>query len=748
MDARFSDPSIMATPVQPGQTPEPTPPIDLHRHIALFRRRLRLFVGIALAVFAASIVITLQIQPRYTATAVVMLDPRQEKVVDIEQVLSGAPMDAAAVDTQVEVLKSRALAEKVVAALHLEQDPEFNPPAREGLLSFLQPATTTDTPEAQARLHASVIDRVLAHLKVARAGLTYVINVSFEARSPAKSALIANTFADRYLLEQLDAKFEATRRASDWLNSRLGGLREQVEQAEAQVQDYRAAHGLMASSEAGATITQQEISNLNTTYANAKAEEAEAEAKLNTARQQISRGSSGDDLGDALSSPVISQLRQQRATLSGQVADLSGKYGPRHPEMLKAQRQLADIDAQIQSEIHRVTSNLEAQAQVARQRAASIGGSLNSTKGSLASSNAASVKLNELQRNADSVRTLYQSFLDRFKQTTAQQGIEQSDARVVSRAKIPNRPSFPNIPLNAAIGAVLGVAAAILAMMLVEALESGLYTSEDVEKLLGVPHLGSIPTAATTLDIKRGKESKISPTRYVVEKPLSSFAEAFRNLRTSILFARIGEPVRTVAITSSLPGEGKTTTCICLGRVMAMGGTSTVVVDCDLRRRTVNRLFAEEPTVGLLEVLGGTATLDEALIRDDASGAYFLPLAKSAYTPKDVFASASMDRLLEELRRRFEVTLLDTAPILPVADTRVLAPKADVVVFLSQWKRTPRKAIENALKQLDSVNAYVAGVGLTQVDMREQARSGYGDSGYYYRSYKQYYGGGYGDTRS
>ncbi len=747
MDARLSDVPLSSA-TQAAQSSGSGVTIDLHRHIALFRRRLRLFVGIALAVFVACIIITLQIKPRYTATAVVMLDPRQEKVVDIEQVLSGAPMDAAAIDTQVEVLKSRALAEKVVSALHLEQDPEYNPPHRASLLSFLQPAKDSNSPEVQAGQHAALVDRVLSQLKVARSGLTYVINVSFQSHSPTKAALIANTFADRYLLEQLDAKFEATRRASDWLNSRLAGLRDQVEQAEAQVQAYRSEHGLMASSEAGATITQQEISNLNTTFASAKAEQAEAEAKLSTAKQQLARGSSGDDLGDALSSPVIAQLRQQRATLSGQVADLSGKYGPRHPEMLKAQRQLADIDAQIQSEIHRVTSNLEAQAQVARQRAASIGGSLNNSKGSLASSNAASVKLNELQRNADSVRTLYQSFLDRFKQTTAQQGIEQSDARVVSRAKTPNAPSFPSIPINAAIGLVFGLAAAILTMMVVEALESGLYTSEDVEKLLGVPHLGSIPTASTTMDNRRGQKAKVSPTRYVVDNPLSSFSEAFRNLRTSILFARIGEPVRTVAITSSLPGEGKTTTCICLGRVMAMGGTSTVVVDCDLRRRTVNRLFAEEPAVGLLEVLGGTATLDEALIRDEATGAYFLPLAKSAYTPKDVFASAAMDRLLEELRRRFEVTLLDTAPVLPVADTRALAPKADVVIFLSQWKRTPRKAIENALKQLESVGAHVAGVGLTQVDMREQARSGYGDAGYYYRSYKQYYGGAYGDVKS
>jgi exopolysaccharide transport family protein len=715
--------------------------IDLHRYIAAFRRRQRLFLGIVAAVFALTMVVTFQIKPRYTATATVMLDSRQEKVVDMQQVLSGIPVDSAAVDTQVEVLKSRTLAQKVVDVLHLDQDEEFNKQSFDWTFGLIKKKDAL-SPEIEK---SKVVERVLKALKITRQGLSYVIAVNFESTSPEKSAQIADAFADHYLLEQLDAKFDATRRASDWLNSRLAGLRGQVEQAEGEVQAYRSSHGLMTTGEAGATITQQEISNLNTQFATAKAEQAEAEAKLNTAKQQIARGSNGDDLGEALSSTVISQLRQQRAQISGQVADLAGRYGPRHPEMLKAQRQLADIDAQIQSEIHRVTSNLEAQAQVARQRTASIGGSLAGSKGSLATSNAASVKLNELQRNADSVRALYQSFLDRFKQTTAQQGIEQSDSRVVSRAKIPSQASFPNIPLNALLGVLLGIAAAISAMVVVEALENGLFTSEDVEKLLGVPHLGSIPTVASTMDAGKGDKAKMSPTRFVVEKPLSSFAESFRNLRTSILFARIGEPVRTVAITSALPGEGKTTTCICLGRVMAMGGTSTVVVDCDLRRRTVNRLFSEEPTVGLLEVLAGTATLDEALIKDEASGAFFLPLSKSSYTPKDVFASAAMDRLLEELRRRFEVTLLDTAPILPVADTRVLAPKADVTVFLARWRATPRKATENALRQLEGVGAYIAGVSLTQMDMKEQARSGYGDAGYYYRSYHQYYSGAYGD---
>ncbi len=743
MDARLHDETAAASHRGNEDQPESSG-IDLHRYIALLRRRLRLLIAIAALVLVVTIVLTYQLTPKYTATAEVMLDRQQQKVSDVQEVLSDLPPDTSAVDTEVEVLKSRNLAEKVVGALKLDEDPEFNKSlAPKSVWSSWLPSKADHSALDQINTKNSTVDHLMGGLKIARSGLSYAINISYTSQSATRAADIANAFADQYLLEQLDAKFDATKRASDWLNSRLEGLKTQVQQAEAAVAQYKATHGLMGiTGGVGATIAQQEISNIDTQLAQAKAQQAEADANLSTARRQLEHGSAGDDLGAALNSPVINGLRQQRAEISSQVADMSGRLGPRHPDILKAQRQLADIDAQIHSEIVRVISNLEAQDQVARQRTASIEASLASSRSNLAANGNASVQLNDLQRNADSLTALYQTYLDRFKQTSNQGGIEQSDSRVVSRAKIPLKPSFPNKPLMALLGVVLGIAAAVGVMIVVEALEHGLFTSEDIERTLGLPHVGSIPLASSTMT---GKEknakanNQVSPTRYVVEKPLSSFAEAFRNLRTSILFSKVGEPVRIIAVTSALPGEGKTTTCICLGRVIAMGGVTTVVVDCDLRRRTVNRLFADEPAIGLLEVLAGTAALDEALIRDDASGAWFLPLAKGDYTPKDVFASTAMDRLLSDLKSRFDVILLDTAPVLPVADTRVLAPKADVTVFLAQWRKTPRKAVENAIRQLESVGAFVAGVGLTQVDMKEQARSGYGDAGYYYRAYRQYY---------
>ncbi|MDZ4319004.1 MAG: polysaccharide biosynthesis tyrosine autokinase, partial [Phenylobacterium sp.] len=707
-------------------------------------RRLRLFGAVALAVFVAAVVFTLLSTPKYTATSNVMLDTRQEQVVNVEAVLSGLPADSSVVDTEVEILKSRRLAERVVNALQLSQDPEFNselaPPSVLsnvkdsvlGVLGAAKPRDIPDDPIAQQKAQERIVDAVLNRLSVRRAGLTYVINVSFESESPTKAATIANKFAELYLLEQLEAKFDATQQANTWLNTRLEGLRQQVLTDEAAVQNYRIANNLLSA--AGTNLTETEISNYNMTLSQARAQVAEDEARLSTARSQLARGSSGDDLGEALSSPVIQQLRQQRATVSAKVADLQGRYGERHPEMLTANRQLTDIDAQIQAEIQRIISNLEAKVQVSRQRAGAISGSLSNARGTLVGNNQAQVRLNELERTAEASRTLYESYLNRYKETSSQQGIEQSDARVVSSATIPTGQSSPKVPLNLALGLVLAMGCGLGAVVLAEMLDSGLATAEDVEHRLDVSYLGAVPLLAS---VAEGKAS--SPIDYVIDKPLSSFAEAFRNLRASVIYSRLGEGVKVVAITSSLPGEGKTTTSVCLARSAAQQGLKVILVDCDLRRRSVNRLFGAEPARRLIEVLAGEATLDEVLTVDQTTGARLLPLAKSSMTPKDVFGSAAMDRLLEELRRTYDLVILDTAPVLPVADTRVLAPKADVVVFLAHWRKTPQHAIEAAFRLLSGTGAHLAGVALTQVDMKQQAKYGYGDPGYYYAEYKKYY---------
>lgn len=718
--------------------------LDLRRWALTFMRRWRLLAAVGLVIFAFVVLKTLTTTPLYTATASVALDMRKQQVTSDQQVLSDLPADGGVVDTEVEVLKSRQLADRVVQALRLDDDPEFNqavasPSGIGAIVSGIEQLITGAAPrptqlsaiQLQKR-HDAVVSNVMQRIKVQRLGLTYVIEVSFTSIDPAKAARISNKYAELYLLEQLQEKFEATQQATTWLNNQLDQLRQQAERDDAAVQQFKIENNLLSSS--GSTFTEQEISTYNQTLAQAQAQLAEDQARLAAAQMQLGRASNGADIGAALDSPLIQALRSRRAEVSAQIADLQTKYGERYPDMVKAKRQLADIDAQIQQEVHNIVASLQARVQVSRERVAAVQGSLGGAKGSLAANNRAMVRLNELQRTADASKAIYESYLNRYKETSSQEGLGTPDARVISRAPLPSAPSAPNLSRNLLLGLMLALAGGAAAVILAETLDSGLATAEDVERRLGLAYLGSIPLLSSVAD-----DAGDSPTDYVVAKPLSSFAEALRTVEAAILHARLGEPVKIVAITSALPSEGKTITSMALARTAALQGRRVLIVDCDLRRRNVNRLLQEEPKAGLLEVLSGEATLQQAIQVDAATGLHALPLAEATYTPRDTFGSSAMDRLLADVRGRYDLIVLDTAPVLPVADTRVLAPKADLVVMLARWRKTPEPAIQAALRLVDTADINLAGVVLTMVDMKQQVKYGYGDPGYYYSEYKKYY---------
>ncbi len=710
--------------------------------MAIFRRRLRLFGGVVLSVLAVALVVIISQPPRFTASATVELLTKKQQIVTVTPNQDATP-DSSSVDTEVEVLRSRAIALRVIRDLNLQQDPEFNPRLRKPSLLETAKSTLTglapdsvhsQTPAARTNEQQAVLDKVLSGLSVARAGLTYLINVSYTAASPAKAATLANAFTKAYLSAQLDAKYSDTTDANDFLNDHLKQLRAQVEQADTELQQYKIANNLMSSQ--GATLTEQEISTLDQQLALTRAQEAEATARLNTAKRQLASGSTGEDVGEALSSPVIQQLRQQRAIASQKVADMQGRYGDRHPEMLKAKRELADLDSQIQSEIQRIISNLEAQAQVAKQRTASIEGSVGQSRGKLAGNNRALVRLNELQRNADAARTLYENLLNRYKETSVEKGLQQTDARIVSPAATPQSPSTRK-GLMAIFAALVALIAGVAAVMIAELLDNGISDGDLIENELDASYLGSIPLLSSSVDSP--ELAKIGPERYVVEKPLSSFAEAIRSLNASVLFSRLGVDIKVIAVSSSLPGEGKTTSSICLTRTLALSGKTVVLVDCDLRQRAVKKILDGEPAVGLLELLNGDAALDDVLIADSKSSAMILPLSNAAYTPKDVFGSDAMSQLIETLRGRFDTIVLDTAPVLLVTETRTLAAMADAVVLLVRWRKTSKRAVMASLKLLREAKAPLAGAALTQVDLAQTSSLSALDPAAYYKSYKKYY---------
>ena len=722
---------------------------DPHQVLRAFRRRLPLFLITVILVFTTVAVMTYQTRPVYSASASVIIDVRKTNVVDVSSVFSGLAPDSAVVDTEVEILRSRTMMEKIARKLNLADSPEFNPtlvePSRmakikgsirsfiKGLISGgggnaqppAPPPSTAD--EARAEMNM-VVNILLGKTSAARIGPTYGISISARSYDPKLAAAIANEIADQYLVEQLDAKYEATRRANAWIEDRLSELREELNEAESLVEAYRSASGLFTSG--ATTLNEQQMTDLNAQLIVQRADLAEREARLNSIRELAEGGASAEVSTQALQSPNVGALRRQQADILREKADLENRYLPNHPEIQRINRELANVDSQIQIEIRRIVSNLESEVTISRQRLNSLERNLSNMRATVAENNRASVRLRELERNAVASRTTYETYLERYKQIDDQEDLAEADARILSRAIIPGWPSSPKTSLNLMIGLVLGCMLGALVVIVIEALNSQISTGEDVESNFKVPFLGNFPQLTGV--------GRKDPAEYLVNNPMSSYAEALRNLRASLIFADLDTTIKTVAITSSQPDEGKSTLTYGLGRMSAMSGTRTLVIDGDFRRRQLSTNAVHgKPEQGFLECLFGECTIDEAIIKDDKTDLDILPLTVDRHTPRDVFGSKVFDELLAQLRQQYDLIIFDTGPILLMAETRVLASKVDQVVVVARWLKTNRAALKETLSILSDFGANITGIAINRVDMNKYHRQGYGHSGY--KSYAKYY---------
>jgi exopolysaccharide transport family protein len=705
------------------------------------------FLIVAAIVVAVAMTVSFQMTPKYTATATLLLEPRQEQVVDLGAVMSGLPPDATAVDSQVVLLESRVLAKRVADELNLYEDAEFNSALRDespitewiddartrfmDLLPQGQPAgfdleaPVTNDPE-QERVVASL----LGSLSVRRQGLTYAMDISVTSEHRRKAARIANAYAEAYLLEQYESKFEATQRATNWLSGRLQSLAQEVQAAESAVEAYRSQAGLLNAE--GSTLTEQQVSDLNGQIILAQTELAGARAELDQVRRQIAAGRQ-EEISVVQANDIIGSLRGQRSAAIQERADLLSRYREQHPEVINIDRQIADIDREIEQEANRIVAGLESEVVVLEQRLVSLESSQNSFRGQLSENNQQTVRLRELERDAQAKRTLYESFLNRSMQTSEQETLLEPDARIISPAPIPGRASSPNLKLNLLLGLAFAGVAGLATVFGIDAFDRGIHSTIQAERILGVPALGLIPTVPKKY-VKQGRAAD-----YVLDKPLSGYAESLRSLRASLLFTRGRSASKVVTITSALPGEGKTTTSLALARVSAMLGSPTIVVDADIRRRSLTKSNGLQPAAGLMELLRGEATLRDVVVRDQNTGLDILPLSATNVRATDIFGRQEMKSLLQQLRDFYELVVIDTPPALPVAETRILATHVDSVVLVARWRKTPREVVLAALNDLQQAQAPIAGIALIQVDVSKESRYGETYGKYYHNSYKKYY---------
>jgi polysaccharide biosynthesis transport protein len=722
---------------RPAPPAEVSDTLDLGTLASALHRQIWLFAIVFLTVVVLSVAITFTQTPRYTAKAQIVLTTARDQIAPVKSG-SGQPVAETTdrTDTEVQILQSRELADKVASALELVNEPSFAPqPSKPGLLgravALVTGGQTAAPPPSAADIHRSVVDEVLDSLRVSRVAETRAVQISFTSTSPTLAARIANEYARQYTSRRVREELDTNRGATRFLAKRLDELRAQAQADTQRVQQYRVDHNLLSTS--GASLTEQEISSYNQAVATARAQEAEDEARLNAARTQLQRGSTGDDVGEALSSPVVSGLRAKQAEVSGRLADLQSRYGANYPDLIKTKSELADVNQQIQAEIKRVISNLEARRRVSADRLDSLTGSLSTARSALAGNNQSLAGLDDLERRAQASQAVYDSYLNRYKETVAAEGTESPDADVVSWAEMPQKPSSPRLILNVFLGIVLGAGLGFVSAFLAETLFSGITTGTEVEEKLGLPCLADIPIPSSLTPRLRGTPEAL------VANGRTPLSEAFKNLRTSLDYATTTPP-KVIAVTSALPKEGKSTIVACLGRSMASDGERVLLIDCDTVQTSLSRrALGSGRTTGLAELLRGECSFDDVLQIDELSGVHMLPLASTRHEGGEPLVTRKLLELIEELRGRYDRIIIDTAPVLPIAETRLATALADATIMVAHWRSTPDHAVRAALRLLPSKYVNVVGVVLSRVNMRKQSKYARGEPSYYFKQYRAYY---------
>jgi polysaccharide biosynthesis transport protein len=443
------------------------PTVDLREMGRILRRRYRM-VALPPAVLAGlALVYVMAVSTLYTATSTVLVDPRRANVVETNQsVLSNFGTDDATIESQTLLIQSVAILDRVVSKLKLTDDPEFMP--KPGLLDpvrrLFSASGPSDGASPEDASRSRSVEILKKRMKVTRQGTTFLVDINVSSESPQKAATIANAVADAYFEEQVRAKYDATRIAANWLNGQINDLKSRVVTSERAVEDFRSANNLTVSQ--GVTVNDQQITDLNNKLIAARVQTAEARAKYDQVQDIAKSGADPGGINAAISSEMITKLRTQYADIAKNEADLSSRYGARHPLVANVRAQLRDTKGLINDEIRRILDSTKHDFDIARSREASLKQSLDQLQGVSTSSGQAQVRLHELQREAEADRTLYESYLARSKETTAQESLEMPDSRIVTKASIPIRPSSPKTMLILGLAVMLGLGAgAVLAFL-------------------------------------------------------------------------------------------------------------------------------------------------------------------------------------------------------------------------------------------------------------------------------------------
>lgn len=719
--------------------------IDLKEAFLTIWRRKWLVFWTILIITSLAVAVVLSMTPLYTAYVKILLEEQRTAALPLVGTESPA-------EEQIQVIQSRALAERVVAKLNLTADPEFNEALREEapLARFWRRVSPMNwirdqlgstppvlTEDLHARIqHEQIVDGFLDRLTANTVQMSRVIEIGFVSERPGMAAMIADEIANAYLEQRLEAKFDEIQRTTGWLDERIGELRQQVQLAEAAVETFRRQSGLIEAN-AGETLASQQASELNTQLILARTSRAEKEARRDQVQQLMRSGGAGiGTAGEVLNSTLINALIAQEVEIKRRLADLSQEYGSRHPQLVSTRTELEDLQDKIRQEMARVAQNLQNEVNVARERERFLAASVQELEAKVADSNDASVTLRALEREAAAARTMLETFLQQFQQFKTQDDLssQRPDATIISLASLPKYPSFPRKTLTVAAAIVIGAALGVVLALLAERFESVFRSAEQVEQHMDLPVLGLVP------DLRRMREvRKHGLPTYVLSHPTSAAAEAIRGINARILHSRGTRAGTSVQFVSAEPEEGKSSLAISAAQMQGRAGRKVLLIDADFRHSQVARALGLRPTPGLVDVMAGQSTYDQVVQQDPISGADVIVAGRFATTAHDLLSSGKLADLLRRAQDSYDLILIDSPPVLSLADAGLIAEAVDSTVFVTRWGRTRRETARYAAKQIEATGGSILGVVLSFVDVRKASGYSFGDSGQYFGKHQKYY---------
>lgn len=713
--------------------------IDLGRLLRAVLRYKWGILGLAFAITLFAGLVVFSMQPVYSASTSIVLEPQQGNVVNVEQVYSVDTLDYNYSQTQYEILKSRNLAERVVRRLQLHKHPAYLPKEKPEKswysidLNSLLPAREQEPPiqltqEEKDELAIQGITAAIAGgLKVSPVEYSYVVYLSYESTDRQLAAQIVNTIAEEFISGNLETRLSGTLQATGWLDTRLGDLKAKLRQSELALQEFRDQEGLV-DIEGVTGVGGSELQMLSQRLEDARKARIEAQ----NIKEDV-QGISGASTEELMTIPAVLQhqlirdLKRDQSAAERKAAELGKRYGPLHPKMIAAQSDLKGANDDLATEVRKVVSGISREYEVALRNEQQLQANWEARKSEMQEFNRVEFQLQELQREVETNNKLYDIFFTRIKSVSETGGFERPHARIVDRALVPSFPVKPNKKLSVTLAFILGIMLGCGIAILLDILDNTIKSPDDVQDKLRSPLLGTLPKL---------KLDKNGEFEQFWQNPRSHYAEAIRTIRTGVVLSGLDSPAKIIVVTSTVPGEGKSTVALNLGTALAQM-ENTLVIGADLRRPSLAKKCGLAPNhSGLSHFVSGTAKLDDCIEKVEALGIYVMPAGIIPPNPLEMISSKRFVEALEFLRGRFDRIVIDSAPVQAVSDALILASNADSVIFVVKADSTSATQAQKCIASIVGSNEPLTGIVLNQFDAKKSGKY-YGSKYYQYGDYYQ-----------